>query len=129
MAQQLLVDWTQEDFNTVEEGVLVAQHGLGETGLFTDEALAEIIDSHPPEHLGVSTMGVDPNHFDWREGHRNGVSGAELLETVRRGQLWINCRKMLDFHPEHATAINALYRELEENKPGFKAEERTANER
>ena len=127
MAQNLLIDWTDNDFAAVEEGVLVARHGLEETGLFSDEALAEILDTHPSEDLSVSTMGVDPNHFDWREGHRNGVSGEELLKLVRSGQLWINCRKMLDHHPRHAAAIHALYDEIELNKPGFKAEDRTAN--
>lgn len=127
MPRQLLVDWTQEDFDAVEEGVLVARHGLGETGLFSDDRLAEIIDSHPPEDLGISTMGVDPNHFDWREGSREGVDGHTLLELVRTGQLWINCRKMLDHHPDQADAIHALYDQIESNKPGFRAEQRTAN--
>jgi hypothetical protein len=127
MTQSLLVDWTQEDFNTVEEGVLVAQHRLAETGLFTDEVLAHIIDTHDPADLGISTMGVDPNVFDWREGERNGVDGATLIELVRRGQLWINCRRVQDHHPEHARLINSLYDEIEQRKSGFRAEDRTAN--
>jgi len=127
MAQSLLSNWTQDDFNAVEEGVLVAQHRLGETGLFTDDALAEIIDTHPVEDLGISTMGVDPNVFDWREGELNGVSGRELLQLVRDGQLWINCRRMLHNNPDYARVFNQLYNEIETGKPGFKAEQRTAN--
>ncbi len=127
MSQPLLSDWTPEDFDAVEEGVLVAPHRLAETGLFTDDALAEIIDQHPAEHLGVSTMGVDPQVFDWREGERNGVSGRELIQLVRAGQLWINCRKMLDNNAAYASVFNQLYNEIEANKPGFKAQQRTAN--
>ena len=125
--KDLLIDWKQSDFDAVEEGVLVAQHGLGNTDLFSDETLAEILDTHPSEHLSISTMGIDPNHFDWREGHRNDVRGADLLQLVRDGQLWINCRRMLDFHPDHAAAIHGLYDQVEANKQGFKAEQRTAN--
>ncbi|MGI9456897.1 MAG: cupin-like domain-containing protein [Aeoliella sp.] len=127
MNQPLLSYWTQEDFSTLEEGVLVARHRLAETGLFTDEALAEVIDMHPEEDLGISTMGVDPNVFDWREGERNGVSGMELLELTRSGQLWVNCRKMLDNHPDYAKAFHQVYDEIEFGKPGFKAQDRTAN--
>jgi len=126
-SQPLLADWTQEHFDTVEEGVLVARHRLAETGLFTDDALAHVIDTHPVADLGISTMGVDPNVFDWREGERNGVSGKELLQLVNSGQLWINCRKMLDHHPDYARAFNQVYNEIEQNKAGFKAEQRTAN--
>lgn len=127
MQQSLLSDWDQTDFDTVEEGVLVAPHRLGETGLFTDDALADILDTHPAEDLSISTMGVDPNVFDWREGERNGVSGRELLQLVRDGQLWINCRRMLDNNPEYARVFNQLYDEIEAGKPGFKAQQRTAN--
>jgi hypothetical protein len=127
VTRQLLADWTQQDFQTVEEGVLVARHRLAETGLFTDEALARVIDSQPPQDLSVNTMGVDPRRFDWREGDRNGVSGAVLIELVRRGQLWINCRKIVENQPSYAEAINELYDEIERRKPGFKAEDRTAN--
>lgn len=127
MTNPLLTDWTQEDFNAVEEGVLVAQHRLAETGLFTDDALAEIIDTHPSEDISISTMGVDPNFFDWREGERNGVSGRELLQLVRHGQLWINCRRMLHNNPDYARVFNQLYDEIEAGKPGFQAQQRTAN--
>lgn len=127
MTSPLLADWTQEDFNTVEEGVLVAPHRLAETGLFTDDALAEIIDTHPAEDMSISTMGVNPEVFDWREGERNGVSGRELVQLVREGQLWINCRKMLDNNGEYARVFNQLYNEIEAGKPGFQAQQRTAN--
>lgn len=127
MTQPLLPDWTTEDFHTVEEGVLVAQHRLAETGLFTDDALAHILDTHPEADLSVSTMGVDPNVFDWRDGERNGVSGRELLQLVREGQLWINCRRMLHNNPDYARVFNQLYDEIEAGKPGFQAEQRTAN--
>ena len=66
MTQSLLENWNQEDFQTVEEGVLVGRHRLAETGLFSDEALATIIDTHPAEDLSINTMGVDPGVFDWR---------------------------------------------------------------
>jgi hypothetical protein len=107
--------------------VLVARHRLADTKLFSDDALTEIIDRHPIEDFSVNTMGTDPQVFDWREGDRNGVPAAQLLELVREGQLWINCRKMLKHHPQHARVIHALYDEIEANNPAFKAEDRTAN--
>lgn len=127
MPSSLLVNWTQQDFNTVERGVLVARHGLAESNLFSDQALVELIDRHPVEDFSVNTMGADPQVFDWREGDRNGVPAEQLLQLVRTGQLWINCRKMLEHHPKIAQIIHALYDEIEANNPSFKAEDRTAN--
>ncbi len=127
MTLSLLADWTESDFQTLERGVLVARHRLAETGLFTDEALAKILDTHPAESLSISTMGHDTNRFEWREGDRNGTPGDVLLELVREHHLWINCRKMLVHQPEYAKVINSVYDELEANQPGFQARDRTAN--
>ena len=123
----LLADWTPEDFDALEKGVLVANHRLAETGLFTDDALAAIFDSHPTEHLGINTVGKSKDKFDWRAGDRNGVPGDELVQMAREGRLWINCRKMLDCQPEYAEVIHSLFDELEAGAPHFKAEDRTAN--
>jgi hypothetical protein len=73
----LLIDWKPEDFATLEKGTLVAQHALADSGLFTDEGLAEILDQHPDDALTLSTMGEDSSTFDWRDGDRNGVPGDE----------------------------------------------------
>ncbi len=43
----LLVNWKPTDFAALEEGVVVAQHALGELDLFSDEGLARILDQHP----------------------------------------------------------------------------------
>ena len=122
-----LVNWTPEQFSTLEKGVLLARHRLHETGLFSDESLARIIDRHPAQCLHINTMGTDTNQFEWREGDRNGVSGEVLLETMKTGRLWVNARNMLDHHPEFYKAFHEIYDELEKNSPGFKARDRSAN--
>jgi hypothetical protein len=127
MADSLLVDWQPQDFETLERGVIVGKHRIAETGLFTDDALAAILDSHPAEHLSINTMGKTKDKFDWREGDRNGVPGAELVQMVREGHLWINCRRMMSCQPAYAEVVNSLYDELEQNAAHFSAEDRTAN--
>ena len=123
----LLADWQQQDFESLEERVLVAKHSLHELPMFSDEGLARILDDHPEAALSLSTMGDDCNNFEWREGFRNGVSGEELLEIVKQGKLWINCRKILEFQPGLARYINAIFDQLESSNPRFKAQNRTAN--
>lgn len=123
----LLVNWKPSDFAALEEGVVVAQHALGELDLFSDEGLARILDRHPDSALTLATMGQDTNTFEWRDGDRNGVSGEQLLEIVKEGHLWINCREILRYQPELAQLVNGLYDELQQGKRGFRAEDRTAN--
>jgi hypothetical protein len=122
-----LKNWTPTHFSRLEEDILLAGHTLGESGLFDDESLVRMIDSHPPQHLGISTMGFDEDTLEWREGHRNGVPAGVLLSLVRTGRLWINLRNTLDHHPQVREAIDSIYDELEANKRGFAAEDRSAN--
>ncbi len=122
-----LQDWTTAEYNALEEGVILAKHRLLDTGLFSDESLAKIIDTHPAECLHINTMGNDTNKFEWREGTRDGVSGDVVLETMKKGRLWLNARNMIDHHPEFAKVFNDIYDELESNNPKFKANDRSAN--
>ncbi len=127
MARSLLKDWTEEDYATVEHGILHAKHRLHETGIFSDENLCRIIDTHPEEDFSINTMGYDANQFEWREGDRNGVPAEKLLELVKNGHFWMNCRKMVKNHADVREAVNDIYNELEAKSPGFKAMERSAN--
>jgi len=127
MPSSLLADWTVDDFGTLEKGVLLARHRLLETGLFSDENLAKLIDRHPDSDLTISTMGQDTNTFEWRRGDRNGVSGDVLLELVKKGRLWINCRQMMRNHPEFRETVDRLFDELKAGAPGFRPDDPSAN--
>ncbi len=123
----LLVNWKPQDFATLEKGVLVAQHALADSGLFSDEGLAKILDQHPDSAMSLSTMGEDSSTFEWRDGDRNGVSGERLLNTVKQGHLWINVREVLSYQPALAALVDEVYDELEAGNSGFRAEDRSAN--
>ncbi|GIW96706.1 MAG: hypothetical protein KatS3mg111_0039 [Pirellulaceae bacterium] len=127
MHHSLLQDWTNDDFLMLERGVISAHHGLLETGLFTDDHLIRILDNHPDSELTLSTMGDDATKFEWYEGERGGVGGSDLLRLVQQGKLWLNVRRVLDFHPELREVVDAMYDEMEARCPGFKAEDRSAN--
>ena len=127
MVTSLLNGWTTSDYNALEKGVLIARHRIVESGVFSDENLARIIDRHPPEDFSINTMGQDTSVFEWREGDRGNLPGRELLELVSTHRFWINCRKMLKHHPEVRDVVDRIYDELENTVPGFQANERTAN--
>lgn len=127
MNESLLSGWSAAQFQMLEKAILLAPHRLQESGLFTDEGLAALLDKHPSTALTVATMGWDNDTFEWRDGDRNGVASEMLLDLVRKGRLWLNLRRVQDFHPECARLIGRLYDELEQKSPGFRARQRSAN--
>jgi hypothetical protein len=127
MSRSFLADWTPDHYRAVKDQVLLAPHRLHESGLFDDENLIRMLDRHPLYDLGINTMGHDTNHFQWREGDRNGVPSDVLLQLVSRGRLWINMRNVLKHHKDVRDAVDSIYNELELKSPGYKAEQRSAN--
>ncbi len=78
------------------------RHRLNETGLFTDEALARLIDEQPRDRFDVLTMRRNPPGGErWKAGEANGLSGAEIVQAVKTGALWVSCRRAMEMHPRY----------------------------
>jgi hypothetical protein len=99
---------------------MVATHNLEHHELFTDEALAELLDRFPRQHLYALNMGSDPTRTDDnRLATHDGVSGAELLRAVRNGRLWLNVTRVDRADAQYRALIDELYAQLAAQAPGF----------
>ena len=97
-----LIDYSHRKGRLPTSEAFRFQHRLDATGLFTDEALAQLIDEQPRDRFDVLTMRRNPPGGErWKAGEANGLSGAEILEAVRTGALWVSCRRAMDLHPRY----------------------------
>lgn len=112
MTATMMLDYPADGHRRRDRDILGFRHRLAETGLFTDEALARLLDNHPREHLDVLTMRPNPPpHERWIAGDAEGMSGADLIQAVRRGRLWLNVRRGMNLHPEYKRVFDALLAE------------------
>jgi hypothetical protein len=89
----------------LETKMVVADHNLALSPLFSDAELAAVLDDYPDEKLHILTMGTDPMRSDENEKIlRANARGTELLEAVRRGRLWLNITNI--------DAVDARFRKL-----------------
>jgi hypothetical protein len=101
----------------------IGSHGLPGHELFTDEALVELLDSHPREFLFALSMGTDPTRAeDNRLADLSGVRGAELLRAVQHGRLWLNVTRVNQAHRRYRDLVDELYRSLRGQIAGFAPE-------
>lgn len=85
------------------------RHRLADTGLFTDEALARLIDETPREMVTICTMPENPPaDLRWTAGEANGLDGAALVEAARRGRLWVSPRSAMARHPKYKAVFDQL---------------------
>jgi len=112
---EMITDWTDEKTEAFQKEIMTFRHNLSETGLFTDEALIELLEKHPQNMLDVCTMGESdhpafPNKF--RTGDFRDVPGKVLIEAAKAGRVWINVRQAMTVHPEYKAILDKMYGDL-----------------
>ncbi len=119
MSKPILKDWQPHHACLFGKQSLPLQHGLAETGLFTKEALSELIATYPRSHYNINTMGYDHDSPDWREGDISGFDGEDVIDAIDRGRMWLNLRRVMDVDPRYAGLLNDIFSEFERQVPGL----------
>ena len=128
VSTEALVNLSSEDRAGFDRRLVVAKHRLGVDSdtapLFSDEAIAGILDDYPAEWLFALTMGSDPERPEDNERvQHTGVSGAEVLDAVSRGRLWLNITNIDQVDPRFRALTDLLYAEIAAAVPGFTVDE------
>lgn len=113
----MLTDWTQKHSDMFQKEVLTFGHDLAATGLFSDEALIELLEKHPSEKLDVCSMAVNPDPLypnQFLTGDFRGASAETLLSAAKAGRIWINVREAMLIHPEYKAVLDQMYGGLAE---------------
>jgi len=109
----ILDGWTDDHTARFQKDMFKVKHKLNDTGLFTDEALANLLDKHPKEQLDVCARDDHPIYeFKFRTGDVRDVDGATLIEAVKKGSIWMNLRKAMNLHPEYNAVLTEMYGEI-----------------
>lgn len=122
MAQRIFTDFSKRHTELFGRHNVNLAHSLAGSPLFSDDALARLIERAPAGSYHVNTMDVtthDPRTR--REGIVDGLSGSQALEAVRRGHIWILLQNPGKFDPAYEELLSSIYAELEELTPGFKS--------
>ena len=111
----ILTDWTTSHTQKFQKEIMTFGHGLSDTGLFTDEALIELLDKHPSHLLDVNSMGCAdhpeyPNRF--RTGDFRNIPGRVLMEAAKAGRIFINMRQAMNVHPEYKAILDKMYGDI-----------------
>jgi hypothetical protein len=124
----LIPTWTPELRAGLMTQPIVFAHGLLETGLFTEAAIAHRLETHPDELTDVNINDIyEDGTCRVRTGTRGGLTGVELLEQVKAGRLWINLRQAFVRGGDEDSLVERFFKELERHNPGLKINNIYAN--
>lgn len=100
----------------------VHPHRLVDLGFAEDQALAALLDRYPAELIDINLYDFDEDgQASLRTGARGRLSGAELLQAIQAGRLWVNMRSVQTVWPELWAAAMADFAEIQSRYPGMRA--------
>ena len=109
------------------EDLVQFQHNFADTGLFTDDALAELIDRYPREYYMITTTNEKGGQVEWKNGDFNGADGAFVLEAIREGRLWLCLRRLDLIAPEYEALVTGAFGEVNGQNPAFQPSQITSS--
>lgn len=114
MTLPVIVDWTPAKAEAVGRETVRFRHALHDRPMFSDEGLIEVLDRYPRDKLGVFTMGEDPVDWrTWRRGTAAGLTGADLLEAVKAGRIWLNLREVNSVLGDYRDLAREIFGDIE----------------
>jgi hypothetical protein len=102
-----------------DRGPVMIRHHLGDHPLFTLDALGTLIEGYPRAEYAIVRVNEDDGTRCWREGEIVGLSGREVIESIRRGRMWLNLRNLNQLDARYAAVVRQMFAELEAAVPGL----------
>ncbi|MFZ4605972.1 MAG: hypothetical protein ACOYM5_06905 [Caulobacter sp.] len=113
MTDRILPPLSTDQKKIVRKEILRFNHRLEQTGLFTDAALATLLDEHPRDEVTICTMRPNPPADEtWIAGEAHGLSGEELVAAARTGALWVSPRSAMTKNPLYKVVFDQLMGEF-----------------
>ena len=124
MQKDIISNWEPRHASLFGVELIKLNHRLIETGLFTREALGELIERCPARELGLESMGYETDKPDRIYGELGGASGADAIAAIEKGRMWMNIRRVMDWASEYRKLLDDVFNEFEARMPGLKTDKR-----
>lgn len=127
MSQQtIFTAWTEQNASLWGAVPQCLSHSLHEHELFTNEALADLIDRYPRQHYSLVEWGEHGRQRgQWREGDIGELKGAQVIEAIGKSRVWINLRSTPEVDSRYRDLLDGIFAELEAGMPGFRPQRRS----
>lgn len=117
-----LIEWDEPALSQFGRKPLRLMHQVHRHELFSDEALARLLDNPQRGDYYVNTMNIDAHDTrSRREGEIRDLPGRDVLRAVAEGRLWILFLRPERAEPRYEALLEEIYREIASHQPGFSA--------
>ena len=127
MSQPIFAAWTAAETAEWAEKPVCLKHRLSSDPLFSLSSLAELINAYPRQHYSLVEMGPQgSNRRLWREGDIGGLDGAEVIDAIAKGRMWLNLRNVSAVDKRFRDVLDQIFEEVRARVPGYDTFNRTS---
>lgn len=119
MDQDIIGNWEPRHEQLFGTEIVKLNHRLRESGLFTRDAVARLIERCPASELGLESMSEDPSKKERLYGVLGDASGINAIDAIEKGRIWMNIRRVMDWAPEYRKLLDNIFDEFRGRMPGF----------
>lgn len=119
MGQDIISNWEPRHEQLFGTEIVKLNHRLRESGLFTRDAVARLIERCPASELGLESMSEDPNKKERLYGVLGDARGIDAIDAIEKGRIWMNIRRVMDWAPEYRKLLDNIFDEFRGRMPGF----------
>jgi hypothetical protein len=126
MTARIFTDWTADHSARWAKAPLRLSHRLSNHPLYGLDALAHLIEGYPRQHYALVEMGPQgSNRRLWREGDIGDLSGAQVIQAIKRGRMWLNLRNVSQVDRRYKEVLDQIFEEVRARVPGYDTYDRT----
>lgn len=119
--QTLLSPWSEDQKRSFGSAPFTFEHRLADTGLFDDEALADLLDRYPAELFDINLFDFDEQgQMTMRTGARGRLPGKDVLAGVKEGRIWVQLRGVETHSAALGAVIRAAFQAISAQVAGFR---------
>ncbi|HZP07723.1 cupin-like domain-containing protein [Methyloceanibacter sp.] len=112
MSEPIFTSWEEKHKSLWSTQPLLLEHRLHTLSLFDNETLARLIESYPRENYSIVLVGERNARKLWREGEIGGLSGAQVIEAIAAGRMWLNLRSVHTVDKRYAELLDQILDEM-----------------
>lgn len=118
---ELIAPFSADQTRDFGKAPMSFRHRLAETGLFEDEALAELLDRYPAELYDINLFDFDADgQARMRTGVRGRLPGREVLAGIKEGRVWVQLRGVETHYPALGAAMRQAFAQISALTRGFR---------
>lgn len=119
--ERLVPAWSSEQRAGFRMKPITFAHGLAQSGLFSDAALAELLDRYPEDLYDINLFDFDADgQVTLRTGVRGRLPGDKVLEGIQQGRVWVQLRRVEAHHPALRELIWRAFGDIRREVPAFR---------